>query len=299
MLPNRFTSEFLDSLKKINSSIDFKFILEIIEYKKVSLGFGEENCLNYLSLVPQSAYSIYSEIVNLVNSGILIRKWEKEMAYPNVHKKLKRLATLGLIEFEGKYERNVIKYKITSRGLFQLILESQISLESILENNDDIIFRTIVYEFFEIGTIQKFITVPRREALRNYLANCSKAIMRKLESLESAPYIFSAQEIADELEYAIQREIQRFVFLIVIQSKGTALTEDPKEIIYLQNPKIMRSVFGKHYTDIEKDPNFIDLFPKPALMRDRKFLPILAQILKKFDEGSKDYRSSCNSIQSG
>jgi hypothetical protein len=282
-------SEFENILGELHSSINSNFISEIINYSPINLGHTEEDFLYLISIAPQSAFSISLELKRIKHET----KQKKGMAYGNILKRVKRLQILGLIEKEGKYRRNQIKYKITSRGIFELMLKHGLNHETILKQKDNVIIQSLVYQFFELETIRKFVTLPRRFALNNYFRHCSDEIMAKLDFLRNAPYVFSAEEIIIEFEDLILREIQKFVFLIIVQLRVTALTQDPqKELTYLKNKELWRWRWGRDDSENGNGPNYVDLFPKPALMRDMKFLKILTEIVTEFDNGCKDYRSS-------
>ena len=254
------------------------------------LGSTEQYFLYLVSISPISASGILTELQYVRQGEPRSKKKQKTpMGYSNVHKRVKRLEDLKLIEFEGEYSRNEIKYKITSHGLFQLMLRAGLGIEGILANNDDILVQTLLYQFFEMETIKQFITVPRRMVLKNYLRSCSNAILKKLEELNAAPYEFSPHEILPSFENLILREIQKLVFLIVVQSRATALTEDPdQELGYLND----RGIWNATYSN-DNDQNIKErsaLFPNQALMNDRKFMEMLSEIVKEFDNGCKVFR---------
>lgn len=94
------------------------------------------------------------------------------MAYKNVHKIVKQLHSLKLIEVVGKEtikkERESIHnpkyYRLTTGGIFSLIYNHQFSLVSSGMQNikkffqnysENILFRTILYSYFEEQSLEQ------------------------------------------------------------------------------------------------------------------------------------------------
>ena len=88
------------------------------------------------------------------------------MTYKNAHKTVIKLRDFGLIEeIKEKHRyRKAIKYKATSRGLFQRFLIQQgnpVSLAVLKNYKDSIILHTILFKFFEIRNYQRIQTLLR------------------------------------------------------------------------------------------------------------------------------------------
>jgi hypothetical protein len=202
---------------------------------------------------------------------------------------------LVFIEVEGKYQRKEIKYRITSEGLFQLMLDLGLYSYTLLKNKDDIILRTLLFQFFEAETIKKFITYPREYALGAYLRNISNAIIRKkdeLLKLHMYPWIVT------EVEDLILREIEQFVFLIVVPWNVSSIDYRVDLILNLfKNEKMRFSRLGYDSEENEEGDNYKDFFPKPALMKDKKFLNIVKDIKNNFDKGCRDYEVSLKYLE--
>lgn len=284
----RYRSAFEEGLENANFKLtSIEFFKVIFYVKPIQLGPVEEDILNIIAQIPHSAWGI---------AEIYKKNTKNGMPYGNVHRRLQRLKALGFIEVEGKYARSETKYKITSHGLFKLMLEFGVITYSLLKNKDDILLQTLLFQFFEIETIKKFITYPREHAIRGYLRNVSNAIIKKMEELRKLS-IYSGSQATDEIEDIILKEIQQFVFLIVVPWNTTSVNyklnifSDP-----YKNEKMWFSRSGFDHEEDENGPNYKDLFPKPALMKDKKFLKIVKEIKESFDKGSKDYLSSLGSI---
>ena len=83
------------------------------------------------------------------------------MSYKNVFTTIQRLVELGLLEaVEGRFKRNAIKYKLTTRGLFKrLALNGWFAIHPIIWYNyreNIILQQTVLYRFFETRTIWNF-----------------------------------------------------------------------------------------------------------------------------------------------
>ena len=135
-----------------------EFINEITDYEKVILGSTEVRFLYLISTrEARSAYKIFTYLKRCEEEGI---ESIKSMEYKNVHKRVKRLETLGLIEIEEIGKRKEINYRLTSKGLFQCFLEASPPLirRTLAKNRymNNIILKTILYQFFEPETLRHF-----------------------------------------------------------------------------------------------------------------------------------------------
>jgi hypothetical protein len=262
-----------------------EFAKIVFHLNTIQLGPVGEEFLNIISQWTISAYGIFLILRDKVDKRTKI----SGMQYGNIHKRIQRLQTLGLIEVEGKYSRNEKKYKITSYGLFKLMLDYGLAHYALLQNKDDIILQTLLFQFFEVETIKKFITIPRVYAICDYLRNISNAIVKKLEELRKLDIIHGPQ-VVSEIEDLILREIEQFVFLIIVHWKASPINYWNKTLL---NPyKNKKLWFTRSSFDLEEDengPNYSELFPKPALMKDKKFMKVLKEIKDNFEEGCKDY----------
>jgi hypothetical protein len=125
---------------------------------------------------PFSAYKIYSKI----------KKEGSSLAYKNVHQKVHKLLSLGLIEeVETGYILHGAKYyQISPNGWLNLILKSEDPyLQAVKKYYDkNIIFKTFVYPYFELETIMYFLNYLELNA---YLRNCCQTTVRIMNQWES------------------------------------------------------------------------------------------------------------------
>jgi len=254
------------------------FISEIYNYKKLALGETEKIFLHIISIEPTSVYRISVGLKNgFIGIGdVLLSTGINSMAYKNVHKRIKRLSMLGLIEeIHGNFKRNAKMYALTSRGLFERLLDESPTPPDIvyLYRNYPII-ETLIYQYFELETIENFETIALAE-LKSYLKKCCDEILKMLEMYRynrkffekwREPHIQIRENddfFPSSLDNTIKNEVKNFVFKIVNMSKD----EDP----------------------YRSDPNDSNLFPRQSLLQDKKFIRLLHEIKNDFDNGCKNY----------
>jgi hypothetical protein len=124
-----------------------------------------------------SVYEIYSYMKTRGSS----------MAYKNVHQKVHKLLSLGLIEEIGTgYVLHGAKYyQLSLNGWVNLILNSEYSsFQAALKQYYDknIIFKTFIYPYFELETILFFLNVLE---LNTYLRNCCQTTIQTMNLWES------------------------------------------------------------------------------------------------------------------
>jgi len=270
--------------------IDRGFTSEVISYNRISLGKTENYFLMLFLYDDLSAYDIFQELKKVHKNKP--KKVVNKMAYKNVHKRVKRLLALGLIEeIKKKFARNAKKYRLTNRGLFQMILSGNFYSVAIqltdkrFNFGDNIIIKTILYRFIEVETIRKFFTLFRLVFLARYLRRCCEVIQEKVDRFRLLSSQYKNQNFSTEVESLIDTEAKKFIFDIIRFSdikyaKFQAFKDnysDPMEIT-------------DSYDEMHKDdPNYNSLFPKAALINDKKFIKSLEEVKRDFDKGSKDY----------
>ena len=252
---------------------------EIRDYTTSRLGATEKLFLIIISIEPISAYKISRHLKNgfFFYSDGMISTGIKSMAYKNVHKRVKRLNSLGLIEkLEGTFERNAIVYKLTTRGLLERLIDFNPLIPDILKlYKTDPIIETLVYQYFESKTIEKFEAFALSK-LRLYLRKCCEAILSTIEVYRYETKFMERSEISNsELKFkhdnmlpgyidgTIRFEAKNFVFDIVNLSKD----EDP----------------------YQSDKDNRNNFPRQALLKDKRFIRLLQEIKNDFENGCKNY----------
>jgi hypothetical protein len=109
------------------------------------------------------------------------------MAYKNVHKRIKQLHSLNLIEKVDKESirdpleesiHNPTYYRLTTGGVFHLIYKeksflSNMSGKKMFQNySENIIFKTLLYPYFEKETVSKINMLMIFSEILNYLNKC-------------------------------------------------------------------------------------------------------------------------------
>ena len=174
---------------------------EIKNYRKISLGHREEQFLSMIAEEEMTVYKIYSKFNEARTElkkrlsiskddfdDILVTAHEDEgMAYKNVHKRVKRLETLGLIEnTQEKQSRNGIKYRLTSRGLFQCLLQTWNGPQKTIlydKYENDAILRTILYQYFEVETVKKLMEIFGGWFFDRFLMKCCQEIQSRVDGI--------------------------------------------------------------------------------------------------------------------
>ena len=156
------------------------FISEVINYQRITLGEREQYFILLFGQRSFSAYELFSFLKNRTGSP---------MAYKNVHNRIKRLVALGLLEQqEGDFKRNAIKYKLTSRGLFENLSMVNIPHPYVwVDYRDNIIMQTLLFQYFEVATIIKINQagyLPASNLVARYLRKCSRFTSFDLETVQ-------------------------------------------------------------------------------------------------------------------
>ena len=202
------------------------------------------------------------------------------MAYKNVHKRIKTLEKLALVEpVEGKFRRNAIKYRLTPYGLFQRLLTSSrpfdytppTVLEPYMKKNP--IMKTLLYQYFEEETVKAFLesSFMYSMLLADYLRETCEAIINKLEEWKSKSlqYNWPMNYAMDEL---ITIKAKSFISLIVIFLKRDGYT---KFDITHDSGRMDQQVGEDNVSAVR------------ALSKDQKFITLLMNMKDDFDGGCK------------
>lgn len=253
---------------------------EINTYKKLSLGQTEKIFLHIISIQPTSVYRISVGLKNgfIGIGGGIVSTGIKSMAYKNVHKRIKRLCALGLIEeIHGNFKRNAKMYTLTPRGLFERLLDDfPIPPDIVYLYRNYPIVETLIYQYFELETIKNFEDIALDE-LKRYLKNCCESILSTLEAHRHETEFIKSSQISNSevllkehdsllspyIDVTIKYEAKKFVFKIVDMSKD----EDPYQT--------------------EKDNR--SYFPRQALIKDKRFIGLLQEIKSDFNRGCENY----------
>jgi DNA-binding HxlR family transcriptional regulator len=150
----------------------------ISKYQPTVLGHVESLFLIKITGGHNSAYSLFSQL----------KSQSTPMAYKNVHKRLKRLEQLKLIEQEEeqKFKRNAIYYKLTTFGLFYILSNDPNSWKKdlLIKHRENIILKTLLYPYFEEHTIKNCGFILRR-LIAQYLQGCCTITLNDFSEIDS------------------------------------------------------------------------------------------------------------------
>jgi hypothetical protein len=163
-----------------SSEINYEeYLSEISKFQNRSYKLGPTASGILLSFAVHrylSTYQIFSSL----------RGKSGEMAYKNVHKIVKHLHSLKLIEIAGKKsidkERKSVHnpkyYRLTTGGIFSLINNYQRNpgverTEKLIQNySGNILFRTLLNPYFEDQSLSRFDNTPISRKILDYLNKC-------------------------------------------------------------------------------------------------------------------------------
>lgn len=241
----------------------------------MTLGQVERKFLIFLS-GPKTAYSIWSMLENYA------KPWNR-MAYKNVHKRVVRLHELGLIkQVEGKFKRGAKPYRVTSRGLLELLIVRGTTVGDFgiwtPSYDDDIILQTILYQFFEVETIRQFsqFSFSARQRLNKYLAKCSETVLKTVEDIRDLSYV----EYIEDWKHgrpsgSKERSLAPDFRLVTALLMNRVITNEAKEFIF----------------QIVCESSKGSLFPTTILAEDKRFNKIFSEIKRDFHQGSAKFNS--------
>jgi hypothetical protein len=142
-------------------------------YRPSELGRTEIEILSiFAHSKSQSVYSVFKELKRQAE----FLKMERFSAYKDVHKRVKRLVHLKLIDqIPEHFERGAKYYKITPYGLITYLAKTYRGHRGyIVYNTENIVIQSLLFECLEEETIDSFSSLkgfPTRE-IQSYLHDC-------------------------------------------------------------------------------------------------------------------------------
>ncbi|MDN5846761.1 MAG: hypothetical protein L0H53_10865 [Candidatus Nitrosocosmicus sp.] len=241
-------------------------------FRPIDLGWVESSILyQFAKSKHLSAYSIFKYYKE--------NRWEKPMAYKNIHKRIKRLEELRLIQHvEGNFERGAKPYEITTFGLLAFMsLSTSDGAEFIHHHKDNVIFKSLLLEYFEEKTIDSIRTLKDTNTgeMGEYMYECCSATRKTCSEIwnEITKYgldkiLPSDKIIQDYILYLDGRYAEESVLKEIEQYKKRLddyklkLQEDSKFDLeyeyYLEN----KFPYTNDLNEAKKDPkNFEPPFP--------------------------------------
>jgi hypothetical protein len=166
--------------------------------------------INKVKLSEESLFTLYqyskNQFLSTYQVQRLLKNTKFQSEYKNVHKKIQNLLALGLIEklprTLDRIEHGAIYYKLTTTGVFYLILNSDLSfvegLEIIKYYWNDSFFKIFVYPYFKPETLynlklHNIIFYIQRFFSR--LGNRIKELLDDLEEIDKNNELFTVHAI--------------------------------------------------------------------------------------------------------
>lgn len=146
---------------------------KVSTYRPVELGDVEFEILSYFANGSSfSTYEVFKKF-NKVRATSPYTRAKTPTLYKNIHKRVKRLAQLKLIEETGEYsDRRAKHYRVSTYGLISFagreITESD---HHIKHNKKDIVIQCLLLQFFEEKTIDS-ASNPFSQEICYYLHDC-------------------------------------------------------------------------------------------------------------------------------
>jgi hypothetical protein len=238
--------------------------------------------------VDNGPFSVYQIYTNIKDRG-------ENMAYKNVHQKLQKLYSFGLLEgseYNGRSIHGAKFYRVSSKGWFTLIINAYLisPLSSIASTvrkaiqkyyTDNIIFSTLICPYFDPESIELLI---EEKMLLDYLINCCQSTV---DAILSRP--------SDGREISINR------YISLIQSNRLALTDPTEELeesIALGIDRQVKSLIFKLVLSLSKHPkekySYFSMLAS-QLSSDDKFMNILNKVENEFFTNIRQIRSPISS----
>lgn len=113
--------------------------------------------------------------------------YKKPISYKNIHKRIKRLERLNLIQSLNKiFDRGAKHYKITPYGLTAFFAQSRTEVRMHIQSNkDNIVIKALILQYFEERTIDSFSSLKddNTGAVSDYLSDCCSLIKKRCSNI--------------------------------------------------------------------------------------------------------------------
>lgn len=163
-------------------------------YRPAELGSTEQKILYYFVETDHaSAYDVFKDFSDEFSNSI---------AYKNIHKRIKRLEQLNLIEIvDENFERGAKHYKITPYGLTTFLSNFISENPNYIQlNKHNILIKSLLLEYFEEETIDSFYTLKddNTREISNYLSDCCSLIKNTCSTIWNEIEKYNIKDILPE-----------------------------------------------------------------------------------------------------
>jgi hypothetical protein len=212
--------------------------------------------------------------------GVVSLPGLERLSYKNTHKRVKKLNFLGLIEEvpEENRLRNEIKYRITTRGIIQCLLGygNYGGVQFYLLFKDNIILQTLLYQYFNVETVEELGNMFGDYIFDDYLRRCCNQILSVVA--DDFDYWSTSVDFDYYKWKLIERTADRVNF------PHSKASEYQPEIIE-QHIKNELSSLLNNIVLMSTDPHYNDKFPNPAVIRDKKLGQVLMEMKNHLEKG--------------
>ncbi len=214
---------------------------------------------------------------------------DDSISYKDVHKRVKRLEELRLIKTIEKakriqkQKRKVIRYRVTSQGLFQCLLGPRsakwipyLEIELPLLYKDEMIFQTLIYRYFQEDTVKEILSIFGDKFFNNYLRNCCEGILRvadEIPLLEEHEGLKKMWQFYYPQKQIIHRQLMIDMNLDFLES----------QIDYLINNELKNLIH--QIVSKSADDEYKDKFPSRVLRDDEQLYRSVDKLKNEFNDG--------------
>jgi hypothetical protein len=183
------------------------------------------------------------------------------------------LEEIGFLEItKGKFLSSSKNFRFTTFGLFHILLDITIyPPQFLIKYKDDIIIKTLVYQFFEEKTI-KMSTGRFYSHLTSYIQECCNLTMNAIEDINTSSKEEDKLKITNRLKFDLEWMIRRLGFKFIIMYNDTNLLA--------LNPELKDEIKISIYE--------LESKMKGILSNDEKFIDLIKNLNKDFSEGYKE-----------
>lgn len=217
--------------------VDFReYTWKISTYRPPELGPVEFEMLEYFACrISASTY----EVFKMLNTTSLATR-NKPVPYQNIHKRVKRLLQLKLIEeIKGQFERGAKFYKVSTYGLMSYAGTVTTESDGYIKNNkNDIVIQCLLLQFLEEKTIDSFHLLkdfPTRE-IGDYFHDCCsvtvstcKELWNKIRQYQIDDILPSDEVIQKYMSYLDDKKVDQSVLNEIIQYEKRLLRKSQND----------------------------------------------------------------------
>ncbi|MGD1838588.1 MAG: hypothetical protein ACPKPY_11100 [Nitrososphaeraceae archaeon] len=155
-------------------------------YRPTELGSVEKEILYYFSMDEhKSTYDIFKQFQDK-------NRFTRSISYKNIHKRIKRLKELDLIQpVIGNFDKGAKPLKITSYGITSLFSNFlPLDIDLIQKNKNNIVIQSLLLKYFEEKTIDSFSDRGTKARvidmyLSDYVVECCSLIKNRCSEIQN------------------------------------------------------------------------------------------------------------------